>query len=262
MIETDNPDWLKGAGVMITGAGSGIGRALAHRIAAAGARVVVNDLNPESCAAVAEEVGAFALPGDAASAGAVSEMISKAREHLGAIDVFFANAGIETGSDNSPESWERSWNVNLMAHVHAANELLPDWLARGGGRLVVTASAAGLLTMLDSAPYSVSKHAAVAYAEWLSVTYGDRGLTVQCLCPQGVSTPLLPTGDIGDVVFGDNVLEAEQVADDVIQSLHGEDFYILSHPEVAGYYAARATQPDRWLRGMRRMQAKLDARRG
>lgn len=262
MTEIKNPDWLKGAGVVVTGAGSGIGRALAHRLAAAGARVVVNDLNPVSCADVAEEIGGLSLPGDIASADSMNDMIRKSRHHLGVIDVFFSNAGIETGSDSSPESWALSWDVNLMAHVHAAEELLPDWLEKGRGRLVVTASAAGLLTMLDSAPYSVTKHAAVAYAEWLSVTYGDRGLIVQCLCPQGVSTPLLPTGDIGDVVFGDNVITADQVADDVIKGLDSEEFYILPHAEVAGYYATRATQPDRWLRGMRRMQAKLNARRG
>ena len=149
-----------------------------------------------------------------------------------------------------------------MAHVHAADQLLPDWLERGAGRLVVTASAAGLLTMLGSAPYSVSKHAAVAYAEWLSVTYGDRGLTVQCLCPQGVRTPLLPGGTVGEVVFGDDVLAPDQVAEDVITALHGEEFYILPHPEVATFYATRATQPERWLRGMRRMQAELDSRIG
>lgn len=261
MTSPSTPDWLINAGVVVTGAGSGIGRALAHRLAAAGARVAVNDLNPESCAAVADDIGGLALPGNAADADSVSEMISKARQHLGSIDVFFANAGIETGADNSPESWARSLNVNLMAHVHATTELLPEWLDHGRGRLVVTASAAGLLTMIGSAPYSVSKHAAVAYAEWLAITYGDRGLTVQCLCPQGVNTPLLPTGDIGEVVFGDNVLQAEQVADDVIRALHGTEFYILPHPEVAEYYATRSTQPDRWLRGMRRMQAQLNARR-
>lgn len=261
MIETVSPEWLKGAGVVVTGAGSGIGRALAHRLAAAGARVVVNDLDPGSCADVAEEIGGLALPGDVACSDSVSEMISKSRRHLGAIDVYFANAGIETGSDDSPEAWALSWDVNLMANVYASQELLPDWLEKGGGRLVVTASAAGLLTMLDSAPYSVTKHAAVAYAEWLSVTYGDRGLIVQCVCPQGVSTPLLPTGDIADIVFGDNVITADQVADETIRGLHSKEFYILPHPEVAGYYATRATQPERWLRGMRRMQAKLNSRR-
>lgn len=261
MENSHAPQWLSGAGVVVTGAGGGIGRALARRLAAKGARVVVNDLDPDTCAVVADEIGGHALPGDAASAEAVREMIARAREHLGEIDVFFANAGIETGSDDSAEAWDRSWNVNLMAHVHAATALLPDWLDRGRGRLVVTASAAGLLTMLDSAPYSVTKHAAVAYAEWLSATYGDRGLTVHCLCPQGVRTPMLPTGEIGDIVFGDNVLEAEQVADHVIRSLHGKDFYILPHPEVADFYATRAAQPDRWLRGMRRMQARLVAAR-
>lgn len=260
MITTDNPTWLENSGVVVTGAGSGIGRALARRLAGSGARVVVNDLDATSCEAVASEIGGLALPGDAASADGVAALVSGAREHLGTIDAFFANAGIETGADASPAAWERSLAVNVMAHVHAADQLLPDWLDRGSGRLVVTASAAGLLTMLGSAPYSVSKHAAVAYAEWLSVTYGGRGIAVQCLCPQGVQTPLLPAGDLGDVVFGDNILTPEQVAEDVIRALHGDEFYILPHPEVAKYYATRATQPERWLRGMRRMQAELDAR--
>ncbi|WP_404850449.1 SDR family oxidoreductase [Dietzia kunjamensis] len=260
-MTTHDPEWIRGAGVIVTGAGSGIGRALARRLTTAGARVVVSDLDRGSCTAVADEIGARAVPGDAASVDGVQAMISTAREHLGAVDAFFANAGVETGADDTPESWDLSWNVNLMAHVHAATKLLPDWLEAGRGRLVVTASAAGLLTMLGSAPYSVAKHAAVAYAEWLSVTYGDRGLTVQCLCPQGVDTPMLPAGDIGDVVFGDNVLGPDQVAEEVVRALHGNDFYILPHPEVADFYATRATQPDRWLRGMRRMQAELDARR-
>ena len=257
-----DPAWLEGAGVVVTGAGSGIGRALARRLAAAGARVVVNDLAAAACEATAHEIGALALPGDAASADGVAALVSGAREHLGRVDAYFANAGIETGADASPAAWERSFAVNVMAHVHAADQLLPDWLERGAGRLVVTASAAGLLTMLGSAPYSVSKHAAVAYAEWLSVTYGDRGLTVQCLCPQGVRTPLLPGGTVGEVVFGDDVLAPDQVAEDVITALHGEEFYILPHPEVATFYATRATQPERWLRGMRRMQAELVSRIG
>lgn len=260
MTTPAHPEWLDGAGVVVTGAGSGIGRALAHRLAAGGARVVVNDLNAEACATVAAEVNGFSCPGDGAGTDGVRTLVKEARAHLGQIDAYFANAGIETGSDDSPAAWDRSWTVNVMGHVNAANELLPEWLERGSGRLVVTASAAGLLTMLGSAPYSVTKHAAVAYAEWLSVTYGDRGITVQCLCPQGVSTPLLPTGAIGDVVFGDNVIEASQVADDVMAALRGDEFYILPHPEVADYYRNRAGHPDRWIRGMRKMQARLAAR--
>lgn len=260
MTTSGNPEWLDGAGVVVTGAGSGIGRALARRLAAGGARVVVNDLNAEACDAVAAEIGGLSCPGDGASADGVRSLVAKARTHLGQIDAYFANAGIETGFDDSPASWDRSWTVNVMGSVNAVNELLPEWLEREAGRLVVTASAAGLLTMLGSAPYSVTKHAAVAYAEWLSVTYGDRGITVQCLCPQGVSTPLLPTGAVGDVVFGDAVITPEQVAEDVIIALHGDEFYILPHPEVAGFYATRATQPERWLRGMRKMQARLAAR--
>jgi Short-chain dehydrogenases of various substrate specificities len=146
----------------------------------------------------------------------------------------------------------------VMAHVRALRELLPEWLKRGNGRFVVTASAAGLLTMLGSESYSVTKHAAVAHAEWVSASYGDRGIKVQCLCPQGVRTRMLPTNEVGDVVFGKGVLEPEQVADEVMKALGDDRFYILPHPEVAQYYAMRATEPDRWLQGMRRLQRKID----
>lgn len=253
------PSWLRGAGVIVTGGGNGIGRALAHRLARAGARVVVNDLDAHACKTVAEEIGGYAAPGDAASEAAVRELILQARRELGSIDAFFANAGIETGTDDTEAAWARSWEVNVMAHVRAFRELRPEWLDRKNGRFVITASAAGLLTMLGSGPYSVTKHGAVAHAEWISATYGDQGITVQCLCPQGVRTQMLPTDAAGDVVFGDNLLEPEQVADKVLEALHGEDFYILPHPEVAQYYALRAAEPDRWLRGMRRLQRKVHA---
>ena len=258
MNPSNDPSWLHGAGVVVTGAGNGIGRALAHRLARAGARVAVNDRDATACTAVADEIGGYALPGDAAAEDAVHELISQARQAIGSIDIYFANAGIETGAHDAEADWERSWNVNVMAHVRAMRELLPDWLERGQGRLVVTASAAGLLTMLGSGPYSVTKHAAVAHAEWVSATYGDRGITVQCLCPQGVRTRMLPTNEVGDVVFSQGVLEAEQVADEVMDALGDDRFYILPHPQVAQYYATRATEPDRWLQGMRRLQHKID----
>ncbi|ETT28782.1 L-fuco-beta-pyranose dehydrogenase [Rhodococcus aetherivorans] len=258
MHPRNDPPWLQGAGIVVTGAGNGIGRALAHRLARAGARVVVNDLDPHACMAVAEEVGGYAVPGDAAAESAVHDLVVQARQAIGSIDVFFANAGIETGANDAEPAWDRSWNVNVMAHVRALRELLPEWLGQGKGRFVVTASAAGLLTMLGSGPYSVTKHAAVAHAEWVSATYGDRGITVQCLCPQGVRTQMLPTNEVGDVVFGKGVLEANQVADEVLNALGDDRFYILPHPQVAQYYAMRATEPDRWLQGMRRLQRKID----
>ncbi|EME67020.1 short-chain dehydrogenase/reductase SDR [Rhodococcus ruber BKS 20-38] len=258
MDTTGNPIWLRGAGVVVTGAGNGIGKALAQRLAAAGARVVVNDLAADECRAVADEIGGVAIPGDAAGEQAVTELVARARAELGEIDAYFANAGIETGPDDTESAWERSWNVNVQGHVRAARELLPEWLERGRGRFVATASAAGLLTMLGSAPYSVTKHATVAHAEWLSATYGDRGIIVQCLCPQGVRTNLLPTDEAGSVIFESGVLEPGEVADEVMRALAGQEFLILPHREVAQYYVNRASDADRWLRGMRRIQRRID----
>lgn len=258
METIEYPAWLRDAGVVVTGAGNGIGRALAHRLAEAGAQVVVNDRDADACAAVAREIGGIAAPGDAAGEAGVAALVARAVAELGEVDAWFANAGVVADGPDTEAAWETSWNVNVMGHVRAARALLPGWLDRGHGRFVVTASAAGLLTMLGSAPYSVSKHAAVAHAEWLSATYGDRGVIVQCLCPQGVATDLLPTDAAGRVVFETGVLTPGQVADSVMAALSGERFLILPHPEVAEYYAGRAADTDRWLRGMRRIQRRID----
>jgi NAD(P)-dependent dehydrogenase (short-subunit alcohol dehydrogenase family) len=179
---------VRGKGVVVTGAGHGIGRAIAIRMAAEGARVVVNDVDDHAANTVAKEIGGHPAPGDAATEAGVGALVSAARGHLGAIDIYFSNAGIDLGKglDTPDEDWARALEVNVMAHVRAAQRLVPTWLGQGGGRFVVTASAAGLLTMLGNAPYSVSKHGAVAFAEWLSATYGHRGITVQVICPQGV----------------------------------------------------------------------------
>lgn len=253
---------LEGAGVVVTGAGRGIGRAIAQRMAAQGARVVVNDLDPDAAAQVAAEIGGgVAAPGDAASEDGVAELVATARDHLGRIDIYFANAGIEVGGglDTPAEDWARALEVNVMAHVRAAQQLVPTWLETGGGRFVVTASAAGLLTMLGSAPYSVTKHAAVGYAEWLSATYGHRGIVVQAICPQGVRTRMLEeSGPLKEILSHDEALEPEQVADTVWHALQDDRFLILPHPEVATYYRQRATDTDRWLAGMRKLQARLD----
>lgn len=253
---------LEGAGVVVTGGAHGIGHAIAARMAAQGARVVVNDLDTDAVQRVADEIGgAFAVPGDAAGEDGVAALVEAARGHLGRIDIFFANAGVDVGQglDASPADWARSLEVNVMAHVRAAQHLVPTWLEEGGGRFVVTASAAGLLTMLGSAPYSVSKHAAVGFAEWLSATYGDRGIVVQAICPLGVRTRMYDeAGPLKELLSHDPVLAPEQVADEVWHALHDDRFLILPHPEVAGYYALRATDTDRWLAGMRRIQARLD----
>jgi NAD(P)-dependent dehydrogenase (short-subunit alcohol dehydrogenase family) len=260
---------LRGKGVVVTGAGRGIGRALATRMVAEGARVVVNDLDADNAATVATEIGGTAVPGDVSSADGVRAVIDIATDALGRIDVFFANAGIDgAGKDASggdslqtpDEVWERVMDVNVMAHVRAARELVPRWLDDGlGGRFVVTASAAGLLTMIGSAPYSVTKHAAVGFAEWLSVTYGARGVDVHAICPQGVQTKMLEdAGPLQALLSRDSALPPEAVADAAVTAIAEGRFLVLPHPEVAGYYAARATDTDRWLAGMRRLQQKVD----
>jgi NAD(P)-dependent dehydrogenase (short-subunit alcohol dehydrogenase family) len=256
---------LSGRGVVVTGAGRGIGRALALRAAREGARVVVNDLDPDTARAVADEVGGTAVPGDAASAAGVRTLVEEATGALGRVDVFLANAGIDGahGPDSlqtPDEAWARIVDVNVMAHVRAAREMVPRWLADGrGGRFVVTASAAGLLTMIGSAPYSVTKHAAVGFAEWLSVTYGARGVRVHAICPQGVRTQMLEdAGPLQELLSRDRALEPDEVADALVTAIEEERFLVLPHPEVAGYYAARATDTDRWLAGMRRLQQKVD----
>jgi NAD(P)-dependent dehydrogenase (short-subunit alcohol dehydrogenase family) len=253
---------MEGAGVVVTGAGHGIGRAIAHRLAGGGARVVVNDLDAAAAEKVAGEVGGLAVPGDAAGEEGVHALVAAAIDHLGEIDIYCANAGVATaGGPEAPEdAWALSWDVNVMAHVRASRLLVPRWLERGHGRFVATVSAAGLLTMLGSAPYSASKHAALAYAEWLSATYGHRGVVVQALCPQGVRTRMLEeTGAAGDVVLRETALEPEDVAQVLWEALQDDRFLVLPHPEVRDYYAARATDVDRWLAGMRRLQARLDA---
>jgi NAD(P)-dependent dehydrogenase (short-subunit alcohol dehydrogenase family) len=252
---------LQGKGAVVTGAAGGIGRAIAARLVAEGVRVVINDLDPEQTRATAAEIGAHAIPGDAASEAGNEALVAAAREHLGQIDAWFANAGIArgVGLEATDDEWELSWQVNTMAHVRAARLLVPEWLERGGGRFVVTASAAGLLTALDAPAYSVTKHGAVAFAEWLSTTYRHRGLVVQAICPQGVQTAMLEqTGAARDVIAADGALTPEQVADTVWAALQDDRFLVLPHPEAAAYYRHRATDTDRWLESMNRLQQHID----
>ena len=252
---------LDGAGVVVTGAAAGIGAALARRFAAAGARVVVNDLDAEAVTRVAAEVGGLAVPGDASSDEGVKALIAAAKGHLGAIDLYAANAGVGGASSLDDEAgWELSWQVNVLAQVRAARALLPDWLERGRGHFLATVSAAGLLTMLGAPSYSVTKHGALAFAEWLSATYGDRGVTVQALCPQGVRTAMLEAaGEAGQLLLAESAISPEAVAQCVVEALGNGRFLILPHPEVAGYYAGRAADTDHWLAAMRKAQAVLDA---
>ncbi|MFE9782775.1 SDR family oxidoreductase [Streptomyces sp. NPDC005775] len=243
---------VQGAGVVVTGAGGGIGAALARRFAAEGARVVVNDLDESRIKALAEEIGGIAVAGDA------SQMVGAARDALdGTVDVYCANAGLASPGDvfADEEVWAAAWDVNVMAHVRAARALLPDWLERGSGTFVSTASAAGLLTMIGAAPYSVTKHGVVAFAEWLSLTYRHRGVKVHAICPQGVRTDMLTAaGSAGKLVLTPGAIEPEDVADALFDAMAEDRFLVLPHPEVAQYYGARAENTDRWLRGMNRLQ--------
>ncbi len=248
---------VQGAGVVVTGAGGGIGAALARRFAAAGARVVVNDLDADRAKAVADEIGGIAVSGDA------SAIVPAARDALGGtVDVYCANAGLASGGTEAADEkvWALAWDVNVMAHVRAAHELLPAWLERGSGRFVSTVSAAGLLTMIGAAPYSVTKHGAYAFAEWLSLTYRHRGVKVHAICPQGVRTDMLTaSGSAGDLVLAPTAIEPEDVADALFEGIEKDRFLILPHPEVAGYYQARAADPDRWLTNMNHIQQKWES---
>ncbi|MGW2823385.1 SDR family oxidoreductase [Streptomyces sp. NPDC001443] len=248
---------VQDAGVVVTGAGGGIGAALARRFAAEGARVVVNDLDADKARAVADEIGGIAIPGDA------SAIVADARDALGgSVDVYCANAGVGSGGSEAAGEpvWALAWDVNVMAHVRAAEALIPGWLERGHGRFVSTVSAAGLLTMIGAAPYSVTKHGAYAFAEWLSLTYRHRGIKVHAICPQGVRTDMLAaTGSAGDLVLQPTAIEPQAVADALFKGIEEDRFLILPHPEVAAYYQGRAVDPDRWLTTMNHIQQKWEA---
>ncbi|WNI25645.1 SDR family oxidoreductase [Streptomyces sp. ITFR-16] len=247
---------VQGAGVVVTGAGGGIGAALARRFAAEGARVVVNDLDESRIKALAEEIGGVAVAGDA------SGIVDAARDALdGTVDVYCANAGLASPGDvfADEEVWAAAWDVNVMAHVRAARALLPDWLERGSGRFVSTASAAGLLTMIGAAPYSVTKHGVVAFAEWLSLTYRHRGVKVHAICPQGVRTDMLTAaGSAGELVLAPSAIEPGAVADALFDAMAEDRFLVLPHPEVVGYYRARSKDTDQWLGNMNHLQRKWE----
>ena len=249
---------LKDKVAVVTGGASGIGRAMAKRFIAEGARqVVIADINEPQLQQVADEIGARSIQTDVASDEAVINLISTAEKDYGQIDLLCNNAGIGVGG--GPEvanaDWERIWQINVMAHVYATRAALPAMLARGDGYILNTASAAGLLSQIGSAPYAVTKHAAVGYAEWLAITYGDRGIKVSVLCPQAVRTAMTAGREDG-VAAVDGMMEPEQLCDTVIECLDKETFLVLPHPEVLTYIQRKTSDYDRWIGGMRKLQAR------
>ena len=264
---------IRGKVVVVTGAARGIGAAMARRFAAEQpAGIVVSDLDGDNAAVLARELSAggtraIAATTDVSIESEVQDLVRLAEADLGPIDVFCSNAGIATGLGlGAPDEWwAAAWQVNVLGHVFAARAVVPGMIERGGGYLVQTASAAGLLIQPGDAPYSVTKHAAVAFAEWLSLTYGDQGIRVSVVCPQGVRTDLLMTGlEAGlpaarAVAMAGKLLEPEDVADAVVEGMTDERFLILPHPEVAEYVRRKAADPGRWLAGMRRLVNMTDA---
>jgi NAD(P)-dependent dehydrogenase (short-subunit alcohol dehydrogenase family) len=262
---------LDGKNTVITGAGRGIGEALARAFHAKGANVVLADLAgaPAAAAAIGGE-RAVGIDADVSTEAGNVALIDAAREAFGPIDLFFANAGVGTGTDlagTDEATWDTAFAVNVHAHRWAAKHLVADWLERGEGYFCSTASAAGVLAQIGSAPYTLTKRAAVAFAEWMAITYGDRGIRVSCLCPQGVNTAMLNAGDDDDSFSGGDivkaagaVLEPDDVAAAVVEVIERDGFFVLPHPEVAGYMQAKANDPERWLGGMRKLQRNVMGR--
>jgi len=256
---------ITGKVIVVTGAASGIGRGLARRFAGDGAAAVVAvDYDGDGAIAVADELAAtgvrsIGLRADVSIEAEVVAAIDRTEEELGPIDLFCSNAGILViGGEQVPDDdWQRIFDVNVMAHIYAARRLVPAMIARGGGYLLNTCSAAGLLTQIGSAPYSVTKHAALGFAEWLAITYGDQGLSVSALCPQAVESKMTAGVEGGGVAGVDGMLSPEDVAQAVVDGLASEEFLILPHPEVAEYFRRKAGDYERWLRGMRRLQARF-----
>ena len=250
---------IEGKVAIVTGAASGIGAALAKKLATDGASgVMLADVNLERAQGVANEIGkvASAMKCDVSREADIQALVAATRERFGPVDIFMSNAGIlgrPGGIELEDALWDKMWQIHGMAHVWAARAVVPEMIARGGGYFVVTASAAGLLNIVESAPYGVTKHAAVAIAEWLRIAYGKRGLRVSCLCPQSVETDMTREGTGSAGVNG--VLTAEQVAADVLATMREEKFLVLPHPEVAKYFLNKAQDYDRWLGGMQKLYA-------
>lgn len=253
---------LAGTVVAVTGGGSGIGEALCRHLAARGAAAVaVVDINKGAAEATAARLAGVGTAHvcDLSVESEVDRVITGITDAHGPIDLWCSNAGVLAigGAEVPTDQWQRTWDVNVMAHVWAARTLVPQMIARGGGQFLITASAAGLLTQIGSAPYSVSKHAAVAFGEWLSITHGDQGIAVTMLCPQAVATAMTAGIPGGGVAGVDGMLGADDVAAAAVEGMLARQFYVLPHPEVATYAQRRVTDPERWLAGMRRLQSRF-----
>jgi NAD(P)-dependent dehydrogenase (short-subunit alcohol dehydrogenase family) len=249
---------LKDRVVIVTGGGSGIGAALARRFAAEGAaHVVVADINQAAATAVAAEVGGTAVRADVTVEAEVEALVEGVAARHGRIDVFCSNAGVGLGSgpESPDEVWRKSFDVHVMAHVYVARHLLPMMLRRGEGYILGTVSAAGLLNQVLSAPYGTTKAAALSFFEWLAIAHGDDGVRVSVLCPQGVRTPMLNMS--GSTFLDAGALEPQEVAEAVVEGIREEVFLVLPHPEVREYFQRKATDYDRWIRGMRRLRKTL-----
>lgn len=246
--------------IVVTGGASGIGEALVRRFARDGAKfIAVADIDLAGATRVAEATGTKAFHTNVADEADIQKLVATVEAEHGPIDLFCSNAGIilEGGAETPDADWERIWDINVKAHIYAARAVLPGMIARGSGYLLQTVSAAGLLSQIGSAPYSVTKHAALAFAEWLAITHHEQGIRVSALCPQGVRTNMLDSAHDGmGSLLRETAISPEQVADDVVAGLADERFLILPHPEVADYFYRKATDYERWLRGMRRLQTK------
>lgn len=263
------PVQIRDSVAVVTGSGSGIGRAIATALAAAGASVVCGDIDAESATETAASIGGAAVGADASSADGIAALLDTARRTFGPVDIYVANAGItgQPGLGDDEDAWDRIIDINVRAHIRAAKAVVPEWVERGRGHFVAVASAAGLLTQLGAAPYSVTKHAAVGFAEWLAITYGDAGIGVSCVCPMGVDTPLLhgmtespdPEGKLaGAAVTGaGSVISPDEVGALVVQAIDEGTFLVLPHPEVLTMYRQKSGDYDRWIAGMRRYQRSL-----
>ena len=260
---------IDGSVAVVTGAGSGIGRAIAAALASGGASVVAGDIDADSAAETAAMIGAVAVAGDAASTDGIATLLDTARRAYGPVDIYVANAGIngQLGLGDDEAAWDRIIDINLRAHIRAAKAVVPEWLERGTGHFVAVASAAGLLTQLGAAPYSVTKHAAVGFAEWLAIRYGDQGIGVSCVCPMGVDTPMLramsesPDAEMrmagSAVTSAGAVVVPEAVAALVVEAITDRKFLVLPHPEVLTMYQRKGADYERWIAGMRRFQRTL-----